>query len=249
VVTDAGAGTWRTATLAEVMAGPTAAGVGASLAGAASGAEVRKDGETWTLILVRDLSHPPAKVWQALTDPAFTERYWGMTFESDWKTGSTMVLHHEGVTVADPEQLVLEAEPFRRLSYTWHTFTPEWAQAMGIDESVRVQSAAEPRAKMTFDIEDDGDVGRLTVVHDGFAPGKRVALVPEPDNEVDPHAIGIWDLERRVQAGYVPADVARRVQAAELQAVSLWEWHEDGRRVGLRVLLAPRDAWIGAPRA
>ena len=84
---------------------------------------------------------------------------------------------------------------------------------------------------------------------EGFAPGKRVALVPEPDNEVDPCAIGIWDLDRRVQAGYVPADVARHVRADALQAVSLWEWREDGRRVGLRVLLAPRDAWIGRPRA
>ena len=84
---------------------------------------------------------------------------------------------------------------------------------------------------------------------DGFAPGTRVALVPEPDNAVDPHAIGIWDLERRVQAGYVPADVARRVSASELQGVSLWEWREDERRVGLRVLLAPKDAWIGTPRA
>jgi len=84
---------------------------------------------------------------------------------------------------------------------------------------------------------------------DGFAPGTRVALVPEPANEVDPHAIGVWDLERRVQAGYVPADLARRVNAADFQAVSLWEWREDDRRVGLRVLLAPRDAWIGVPRA
>jgi hypothetical protein len=37
--------------------------------GLAAGAEVRKDGEKWTLILVRELAHPPAKVWQALTDP------------------------------------------------------------------------------------------------------------------------------------------------------------------------------------
>src|SRR5207249_6698983 len=38
--------------------------------GPASGAQVRKDGEKWTLILVRELRHPPAMVWQALTDPA-----------------------------------------------------------------------------------------------------------------------------------------------------------------------------------
>lgn len=33
-------------------------------------AEVHKDGENWTLVLVRELRHPPKKVWQALTDPA-----------------------------------------------------------------------------------------------------------------------------------------------------------------------------------
>ena len=37
--------------------------------GAATGAEVRKEGEQWTLVVVRDLRHPPAKVWAALTDP------------------------------------------------------------------------------------------------------------------------------------------------------------------------------------
>jgi len=38
--------------------------------GPAYGADVRKDGEKWTLILVRELRHSPEKVWQALTDPA-----------------------------------------------------------------------------------------------------------------------------------------------------------------------------------
>jgi HIRAN domain len=84
---------------------------------------------------------------------------------------------------------------------------------------------------------------------DGFAPGKRLELVPEPDNEHDPNAIAVWDAERRVQGGYVPADVARDLDAESWQAVSLLEFLEDGRRVGLRILLAPRTAWIGAPRA
>lgn len=81
-----------------------------------------------------------------------------------------------------------------------------------------------------------------------FAPGRRLALVPEPDNEHDPNAIGVWDDERRVQAGYVPADIARELRADDWQAVSLWEFSEAGQRGGLRVLLAPRDAWIGSPR-
>jgi len=83
---------------------------------------------------------------------------------------------------------------------------------------------------------------------DAFAPGRRLALVAEPDNEHDPHAIGVWDGERRVQAGYVPAEIARELEADEWQAVALWEFFEEGSRGGLRVLLAPRDAWIGVPR-
>src|ERR1700759_845143 len=38
--------------------------------GPPAGAQIEKDGENWTLILVRELRHPPEKVWQALTDPA-----------------------------------------------------------------------------------------------------------------------------------------------------------------------------------
>jgi hypothetical protein len=83
---------------------------------------------------------------------------------------------------------------------------------------------------------------------DSFEPGHRLALVPEPDNEHDPNAIGVWDGERRVQAGYVPAEIARELRADDWQAVSLWEFVEDGQRGGLRVLLAPTDAWIGLPR-
>jgi hypothetical protein len=84
---------------------------------------------------------------------------------------------------------------------------------------------------------------------DAFAPGRRLALVAEPDNEHDPHAIGVWDAEQRLQAGYVPAEIARELDADDWQALSLWEFFEDGKRLGLRVLLAPTDSWIGSPRA
>jgi uncharacterized protein YndB with AHSA1/START domain len=49
--------------------------------GPACGADVRKDGEKWTLILVRELRHSPEKVWQALTDPAHL-REWA-PFDTD----------------------------------------------------------------------------------------------------------------------------------------------------------------------
>jgi len=91
---------------------------------------------------------------------------------------------------------------------------------------------------------------RLDAVQDdAFTPGQRLSLRPEPENEHDPHAIGIWDADGRAQAGYVPAEIARDLDATAWQAVSLLEFREGDRRAGLRVLLAPRDAWIGAPRA
>jgi uncharacterized protein YndB with AHSA1/START domain len=55
-------------------------------AGPAAGATVRKDGDKWTLILVRELRHPPAKVWKALTEPAQL-RDWA-PFDADRDLGS-----------------------------------------------------------------------------------------------------------------------------------------------------------------
>jgi len=89
---------------------------------------------------------------------------------------------------------------------------------------------------------------RLDALQDeAFGPGSRLALVPEPENEHDPNAVGVWDADHQLQAGYVPADVAPGLELP-LQAFALWEWREGGRRVGLRVLVAPPAVWIGVPR-
>jgi uncharacterized protein YndB with AHSA1/START domain/DNA-binding transcriptional ArsR family regulator len=118
----------------------------------------------------------PERLWQALTEPAFTRRYWGVSFESDWTAGSTMSLDLEkdGVRIADPAQVVLESDPYRRLAYTWHTFTPEWAEAYGFSQEYLTRVASERRSKVTFDIEPAGEMVKLTVVHDGFEPGSAV---------------------------------------------------------------------------
>jgi hypothetical protein len=75
-----------------------------------------------------------------------------------------------------------------------------------------------------------------------FDPGRRLVLVPEPENEHDPNAVAIWNEERTLQLGYVPRETAPQLAGNE-QAVSLWR--VEG---GLRVLIAPPDAWIGQPR-
>ena len=85
--------------------------------GPASGAQVHKNGEKWTLILVRELHHPPAKVWQALTEPAHL-REWA-PFEIDGSlgtVGATVKLTWAG-TANVTETRVTRADAPRVLEY------------------------------------------------------------------------------------------------------------------------------------
>lgn len=113
----------------------------------------------------------PERLWQALTEPAFTERYWSISFETDWQVGSRMTWKTRGLAIADAQQVVLESEPYRRLSYTWQTHSPEWARALGLTEDASDRLASEPRSKVTFEIEPLGDQVKLTVTHDDLLPG------------------------------------------------------------------------------
>jgi DNA-binding transcriptional ArsR family regulator/uncharacterized protein YndB with AHSA1/START domain len=113
----------------------------------------------------------PERLWQALTEPAFTDRYWSIRFDSDFTPGATMTWHTRGLAIADPDQVVVESEPYRRLAYTWHTFTPEWAKSLDLTDDARDRLAAEPRSKVTFEIEPLGEQVKLTVIHDGLQPG------------------------------------------------------------------------------
>jgi uncharacterized protein YndB with AHSA1/START domain len=74
--------------------------------GAAVGAEVRKDGEKWTLVLVRELRQPPAMVWTALTDPEHL-REWA-PFDSDRNLGTVGTAKLS--TVGAPTPLVSESQ-------------------------------------------------------------------------------------------------------------------------------------------
>jgi uncharacterized protein YndB with AHSA1/START domain/DNA-binding transcriptional ArsR family regulator len=116
----------------------------------------------------------PEELWRALTEPAFTRRYWGITFETDWKPGSEMRWERAGASQVDREQVVLESEPYRRLAYAWHAFTPEWNLNTGLDEAELAKAAAEPRSRVTFEIEPQGELVKLTVVHENFEPGSIV---------------------------------------------------------------------------
>ncbi|MET9488149.1 metalloregulator ArsR/SmtB family transcription factor [Nocardia sp. NPDC006630] len=112
----------------------------------------------------------PEKLWQALTDPAFTKRYWGATFETDWQPGSPMVWEQSGWIGKDSEQVVVTADPYRTLSYTWHTVDQAFADQFGFSPEDFAQLAGEPRSTVTFDLTPLRDMVKLTVIHNGFGP-------------------------------------------------------------------------------
>ena len=89
--------------------------------GPASGARVEKQGENWTLILVRELRHAPEKVWQALTDPAHL-REWA-PFDADGNmgnVGSTVKLTTVGApTLQATETTITRADAPKLLEYNW----------------------------------------------------------------------------------------------------------------------------------
>jgi len=96
--------------------------------GPASGAQVRKDGENWTLILIRELRHSPEKVWEALTDPAHL-REWA-PFDADRSLG-TVGTTVKLTTVGAPTPLVSESTVTRAdapkvLVYNWGGNDVRW---------------------------------------------------------------------------------------------------------------------------
>jgi uncharacterized protein YndB with AHSA1/START domain len=96
--------------------------------GPASGAQLRKDGEKWTLILVRELRHTPEKVWQALTDPAHL-REWA-PFDADGTlgmVGTTVKLTTVGArTPQVSETTVTRADAPTVLEYNWGAQEIRW---------------------------------------------------------------------------------------------------------------------------
>ncbi|MGW6055344.1 SRPBCC family protein [Streptomyces sp. NPDC055189] len=119
-----------------------------------------------TFVYTTYIRTTPERLWQALTDAPLTDRYWGVRFTTDWAEGSPLVWTQGGAEITHPDQVILICRPHRRLAYTWHTFTPQWAQAVGVSEEVRSRLAAERRSQVTFDLEPQRDQVKLTVTHD-----------------------------------------------------------------------------------
>jgi uncharacterized protein YndB with AHSA1/START domain len=96
--------------------------------GPAHEVQVRKGGEKWTLILVRELRHSPETVWEALTDPAHL-REWA-PFDADGSlgtVGSTVTLTTVGTpTPHVSKATVTRADAPRLLEYRWGDNDMRW---------------------------------------------------------------------------------------------------------------------------
>ena len=86
----------------------------------ATRATVQKNGDTWTLVLVRELRHPPAMVWQALTDPAQLSEW--APFDADRNLATVGAVKLSTVGTPTPqvaESIVRRAEAPKLLEYSW----------------------------------------------------------------------------------------------------------------------------------
>jgi uncharacterized protein YndB with AHSA1/START domain/DNA-binding transcriptional ArsR family regulator len=97
----------------------------------------------------------PERLWQALTDPEVTQRYYYDTrVESGWQVGDPITYSWTDGTVTIEGEIV-EADAPRRLVHTFHfTQDPE-------------QSRERP-SRCTWEIEPMGEACLLRLTHDGF---------------------------------------------------------------------------------
>ncbi len=151
-------------------------------------------------VYVTYIASSPEKVWQALTDPALTPRYWfGFRVAADGAAGERM-------TAIDPDgkevhrDVILVSDPPRRLSYAWRPLYDEFKH--------------ERPSRVTIDIEPLKDQVRLTVTHDDFDEG---SVVFERITEGWPSVLS--SLKSYLETGRaLPAPVWNAASTAEVQA-------------------------------
>lgn len=103
----------------------------------------------------------PEKLWQALIDPEFITQYWfGMTQESAWEKGAVWAMKFPDGRTSDSGE-VLEIDPPRKLVLKWRN---DWKEEL----------TAEGYSKMTYELVQQGDVMKLTILHEIDKPNSKL---------------------------------------------------------------------------
>jgi uncharacterized protein YndB with AHSA1/START domain len=112
-------------------------------------------------VYVSYIKTTPEKLWAALTEGEFTRQYWfGYRIESDWTAGSELKFYAPDGTLAHLDR-VLRVEKPKILSYTWTPIPTE-------------ELRGEAPSTVTFELEPQGQVVKLTVTHFNFPDGSKV---------------------------------------------------------------------------
>ncbi len=103
----------------------------------------------------------PEKLWQALSDPEFTRKYWVETWqESEWKKGASWKIVGPTGKVAD-SGVVVEIDPPKKLVLSWkHHLTPG--------------ASHEGPTRLTYTLEPEGESVKLIVIHESDVPDSKV---------------------------------------------------------------------------
>jgi uncharacterized protein YndB with AHSA1/START domain len=110
------------------------------------------------LVYTTYIRSTPKKTWDAITKPEFTRQYWaGIANVSDWKKGSPWQHLADGNEVWIQGEVV-ESTPPKRLVLTWAD-----------------PDALKDKSRVTFEIEPIQDMVCLTVTHDNFKTGSKMA--------------------------------------------------------------------------
>jgi uncharacterized protein YndB with AHSA1/START domain len=112
-------------------------------------------------VYVTYIESTPERVWQAVTDAELSGQFWGHSNVSDWRPGSRWEHRRlDGSGIADVVGTVVESVPPTRLVTTWSAPDQE--------------GGAEP-SRVTFDIEPNGPIVRLTVTHEDLLDAGELA--------------------------------------------------------------------------
>lgn len=116
---------------------------------------------TLDFVYVTYIATTPEKLWQALTDPAFTQQYWGgRRVLSDWQEGSTVEFRKQDGSLDYSRGKVLTSRPPFELTMAWITRTP------GGDA---------PATKLTYSIQQAGPENvKFTLTHEPLDEGSQV---------------------------------------------------------------------------
>ncbi|OHV77527.1 SRPBCC family protein [Ensifer sp. LCM 4579] len=112
-----------------------------------------------SFVYVTFIRTTPEKVFEAITRPEIARRYWGHeNVSEDWRPGSAWQhIRTDEARTVDLVGEVIESDPPKRLVISW------------VNESQK--DDPDQYSRVTFDIEPQGEIVKLTVMHDDLQPG------------------------------------------------------------------------------